>query len=115
MPSRRDVLETVARSAVLAGTAGCLGSGPDGPRLDCVSATNDDAEAHAIHVIVEYEGERAAWETLDTDDRTPGRYLHVDLDIRDDGNAEVWVLALPSPDDQCEGAPVATRTPSDTG
>ncbi|ELZ25019.1 hypothetical protein C475_10749 [Halosimplex carlsbadense 2-9-1] len=58
--------------------------------------------------------DRDRWETLDSDRRQPGRYLHADLDVRENGDAEFWVLALPSSDDQCEGAPVATGTPSGT-
>lgn len=153
MPSRRDVLRTLAGTAVLAGTAGCLGSGTDDPILACVSATNEDGDTHSVHLTVEYGGERAAWETLELpahedDDTSPervwlprswsaepgefvvrarvddrdhwetlagdrrqsGRSLHVSLDVQPNGDAEFWVLALPAPDDQCAGAPVATDT-----
>jgi hypothetical protein len=157
VPSGRDVLGTLAGSMVLAGTAGCLGSGPDQPILNCMSATNDDAEAHTVHVTVEYEGEPVAreslelaaqtdedqpvdrewvprsWpadpgefvvrarvddrdhrETLDSDDRDPGRYRHADPDIEEDGTAMFWINAVPDPDDQCDGAPVATGTSTGT-
>ncbi|QLH79531.1 twin-arginine translocation signal domain-containing protein [Halosimplex rubrum] len=65
MPSRRDMLRATAGAAALSATAGCLGTGPSAPVLNCLSATNDTAESQTVHVLVEHEGELAAWETVD--------------------------------------------------
>ncbi|WP_135363113.1 hypothetical protein [Halosimplex halophilum] len=65
MPSRRDVLGSVAGSAALSGTAGCLSTGPSDPILGCVSVTNDAAQARTVHVIVERADELVAWDTLE--------------------------------------------------
>jgi len=65
MPSRRDVLRSLSGAAALSVTAGCLGSGPSAPILNCLSVTNDTPAARTVHVLVERDGELVAWETVE--------------------------------------------------
>lgn len=83
MPSRRDVLEATAGVAALSGVAGCLASEPNDPVLNCVSVTNDAPADHTVHLTVEFEGERVAWESVtlpghDRDDTGPRESRYVE-------------------------------------
>jgi len=65
MLSRRSVLGSLSGAAALSATAGCLGTGPDAPVLNCLSVTNDAAESQTVHVLVEHDSELVAWETVE--------------------------------------------------
>ncbi|QLH84513.1 twin-arginine translocation signal domain-containing protein [Halosimplex pelagicum] len=65
MPSRRDLLRATTGAAALSATAGCLGTGPSAPVLNCLSVTNDAAAAQTVHVLVERDGELVAWESVE--------------------------------------------------
>ncbi|WP_436931902.1 hypothetical protein [Halosimplex halobium] len=65
MPSRRKILRTLPGAVALSATAGCPATGPSHPVLNCVSVTNDAAQARTVHVIVERADELVAWDVLE--------------------------------------------------